>query len=290
MAEKDLYIATLEKKLSELCDFEVNSIRKNQLASAADEAKMIKELADFVAGISVQKCGKAVNKDTINPQVQELFSSIKYELGEAQGSHSLPALKYDYAALEPHISGTIMQIHHTKHHQAYINNLNAACAKLAEATAAGDVGSVNALLPALKFNGGGHLNHTIFWTNMAPNPTATPTKPEGDLAQAIDRDFGSFSAFQEKFSAASVAVKGSGWGWLGYNKQDDKLAVATCQNQDPLELTHGLVPLLGLDVWEHAYYLQYKNLRADYVKAFANVINWENVAQRYQAARTDAGH
>jgi len=284
MAEKDLYIATLEKKLSELCDFEVNSIRKNQLASAADEAKMIKELADFVAGISVQKCGKAVNKDTINPQVQELFSSIKYELGEAQGSHSLPALKYDYAALEPHISGTIMQIHHTKHHQAYINNLNAACAKLAEATAAGDVGSVNALLPALKFNGGGHLNHTIFWTNMAPHAAAEPTKPSGELAAAIDKNFGSFQAFQEKFTLASMGVKGSGWAWLGYSKADQTLQVATCQNQDPLQMMTGLIPLLGLDVWEHAYYLQYKNLRAEYVKAFFNVIDWENVAQRYAKA------
>jgi len=290
MAGQNAYIAALEKKLAELSGIEVDQIHKNQLGNAASEARSIQEMADFVTGITVQKCAQALQPNLLNPQIQSVFDHIKAELGEEKGVHALPPLKYEFTGLEPHISGMIMEIHHTKHHQGYINNLKAAAAKLNEAVAAGDVAAANALCPAIKFNGGGHLNHTIFWTNMAPNPTATPTKPEGELAQAIDRDFGSFSAFQEKFSAASVAVKGSGWGWLGYNKQDDKLAVATCQNQDPLELTHGLVPLLGLDVWEHAYYLQYKNLRADYVKAFANVINWENVAQRYQAARTDAGH
>jgi len=282
MADKDLYIATLEAKLAELCGVEVDNIRKNQLASSADEARVIKEMADFVANISVQQSGKAVPAGTVNPQVKMVFDCIKAELGEEQGQHSLPALKYDYSALEPHISATIMQIHHTKHHQAYINNLKAACSKMSEAMAAGDTAAVNSLLPALKFNGGGHLNHTIFWTNMTPNSSG---KPEGELAQAIDKDFGSFQAFQEQFTAASMGVKGSGWGWLGYCKSTSALKIATCQNQDPLQLNTGLVPLLGLDVWEHAYYLQYKNLRADYVKAFFNVIDWENVAQRYAKAK-----
>jgi len=282
MADKDQYIATLEAKLSELCGVEIDNIRKNQLASSADEARVIKEMADFVANLTVTQSGSALSPGQVNPQVQMIFDAIKAELGEERGQHSLPSLKYDYGALEPHISGTIMQIHHTKHHQAYINNLKAAADKIIEATAAGDIKCVNALLPALKFNGGGHLNHTIFWTNMAPNAGGAPS---GDLASAIDKDFGSFQAFQEKFTVASMGVKGSGWGWLGYCKKSDTLKVATCQNQDPLQLNTGLIPLLGLDVWEHAYYLQYKNLRADYVKAFFNVINWNNVAERYASAK-----
>jgi len=282
MADKDLYIATLEAKLSELCGVEVDNIRKNQLASSADEARVIKEMADFVAKLTVQQTGKALPVGQVNPQVQMVFDAIKAELGEECCNHSLPALKYDYAALEPHISATIMQIHHTKHHQAYINNLKAAATKMSEAASAGDTSAVNALLPAIKFNGGGHLNHTIFWTNMTPNSSG---KPSGDLAAAVDKDFGSFQAFQEQFTAASMGVKGSGWGWLGYCKKTDALKIATCQNQDPLQLNTGLIPLLGLDVWEHAYYLQYKNLRADYVKAFFNVIDWENVAQRYAKAK-----
>jgi len=290
MAERDAYIAALEKKLAELSGIEVDQIHQNQLANAADEARSIKEMADFVAGITVQKCAVAGQPSILNPQIQAVFDHIKAELGEERGCHALPPLKYDYKALEPHISGVIMEIHHTKHHQGYINNLKTAATKLAEAVTAGDISTANSLLPAIKFNGGGHLNHTIFWTNMAPNPSGTPRQPQGELAAAIDKDFGSFQSFLDKFSAASVAVKGSGWGWLGYNGKEDKLAVATCQNQDPLQVTHGLVPLLGLDVWEHAYYLQYKNLRADYVKAFVNTIDWDNVAARYRAAREAAGH
>jgi len=285
MAEKDLYIASLEKKLAELSGIEIDQIRKNQLASAADEARSIKEMAEYVEGITVQKAAVASQPGVANAQISALFDHITAELGETAGSHSLPPLKYEYKALEPHISGLIMEIHHTKHHQGYINNLKTAAAKLKEAQAAGDQSAVNSLFPALKFNGGGHINHTIFWTNMAPNPTAEEPRPSGELLKAIEKDFGSFEKFQTEFSSASGAVKGSGWGWLGYNQTADKLSVATCQNQDPLQLTHGLVPLLGLDVWEHAYYLQYKNLRPDYIKAFFKVINWENVAQRYQNAR-----
>lgn len=281
MAEaRENYIAALEKKLAELTGIEVDQIKKNQLANAADEAVAIREMAGYVEGIVVQQAGVA-QAGVVSPQVAEMFAHINAELGEARGAHALPPLKYDFNALEPHISGTIMEIHHTKHHQGYINNLIAAVKKLAEAEAANDIKAMNALLPAIKFNGGGHLNHTIFWTNMAPNGGG---EPSGPIAQAIDDSFGSFQAFKDKFSAASVGVKGSGWGWLGYSPASKKLEIATCQNQDPLQLTHGLIPLLGLDVWEHAYYLQYKNLRADYVKAFFNVINWENVNQRYQKA------
>nr|CAR85671.1 cytoplasmic manganese superoxide dismutase [Xantho poressa] len=286
MADKDLYIAALEKKLAELSGIEVDQIKKNQLANASSEARAIREMAEYVEGIQVKQAGQAIINQ-VNPQVAALFAHIKAELGEERGAHSLPPLQYDYGALEPHICTTIMQIHHTKHHQGYINNLKAASEKLVEAEKANDVAACNALLPAIKFNGGGHLNHTIFWTNMAPNAGGEPT---GAIVEAINKDFGSFQSFKEKFSGASVGVKGSGWGWLGYCPKDDKVAIATCQNQDPLQVTHGLVPLLGLDVWEHAYYLQYKNLRTDYVKAFFNVINWANVNQRYEAARKAAGH
>lgn len=286
MADLNAYIAALEKKLAELSGIEVDQIHKNQLANAADEARAITEMAEYVSSIQVQQPGVA-QAGVVNPQIAAVYDYINAELGEARGAHSLPPLKYEYSALEPHISALIMEIHHQKHHNAYITNLKACTEKLKQAEEANDVGAMNALLPAIKFNGGGHLNHTIFWTNMAPDAGG---EPSGPVADAINEEFGSFQNFKDKFSAASVGVKGSGWGWLGYCSKNDKLAVATCQNQDPLQLTHGLIPLLGLDVWEHAYYLQYKNLRAEYVKAFFNVINWANVNERYEAARKSAGH
>ncbi|XP_068088135.1 superoxide dismutase [Mn], mitochondrial isoform X1 [Hyperolius riggenbachi] len=196
--------------------------------------------------------------------------------------HTLPDLSYDFGALEPHISAEIMKIHHSKHHAAYVNNLNIAEEKYAEAVAKGDVTTQISLQPALKFNGGGHINHTIFWTNLSPNGGG---EPQGELLEAIKRDFGSFEKFKEKLATLSVAVQGSGWGWLGYNKEFNRLQIATCVNQDPLQGTTGLLPLLGIDVWEHAYYLQYKNVRPDYLKAIWNVINWQNVSERYQACK-----
>ncbi|CAH7309020.1 superoxide dismutase [Mn], mitochondrial [Phodopus roborovskii] len=196
--------------------------------------------------------------------------------------HSLPDLPYDYGALEPHINAHIMQLHHSKHHAAYVNNLNATEEKYREALAKGDVTTQVALQPALKFNGGGHINHSIFWTNLSPNGGG---EPKGELLEAIKRDFGSFEKFKEKLTAVSVGVQGSGWGWLGFNKEQGRLQIAACSNQDPLQGTTGLIPLLGIDVWEHAYYLQYKNVRPDYLKAIWNVINWENVTERYAACK-----
>ncbi|CAH3121122.1 unnamed protein product [Porites lobata] len=213
--------------------------------------------------------------------VKKLFPVVL--AGVARAKHTLPELPYDYNALEPTISAEIMQLHHQKHHATYVNNLNVAEEKLAEAQAKGDISSIISLQPALKFNGGGHINHSIFWTNLSPDGGGEPT---GDLLEAIKRDFGSFENFKERFNTASVAVQGSGWGWLGYNKVDKHLVIATCANQDPLQATTGLVPLLGIDMWEHAYYLQYKNLRPDYMKAIYNVINWANVAERYDAAKS----
>ncbi|CBJ48355.1 Destroys superoxide radical to produce hydrogen peroxide [Ectocarpus siliculosus] len=196
----------------------------------------------------------------------------------------LPDLTYDYGELEPAISGEIMKIHHTKHHQAYINNLNAAMEKLADAEAKGDVTAILQLQAAIKFNGGGHLNHSIFWKNLAPVGKGGGEMVTGTLADMIEAQYHSMGELTEKMSAASVGVQGSGWGWLGYDKVNKRLAIATCANQDPLEATTGLVPLLGIDVWEHAYYLQYKNVRPDYVKSIFKVVNWADVQERLTAA------
>lgn len=196
--------------------------------------------------------------------------------------HTLPDLPYDYGALEPIISAEIMQLHHSKHHQTYVNNLNAAEEKLSEAVAKNDTSAVISLQGALKFNGGGHINHSIFWKNLCPGGSG---EPEGALLSAIERDFGSVATLKQKLSAATVGIQGSGWGWLGYDKEAGRLKIATCANQDPLQATTGLVPLFGIDVWEHAYYLQYKNVRPDYVSAIYKVANWKDVAERLAAAQ-----
>lgn len=195
----------------------------------------------------------------------------------------LPQLPYDFNALEPAISAEIMQLHYSKHHQAYVNNLNKALEQYAEAESRNDIAAMIALQKAIKFNGGGHVNHSIFWTNLAPPKNGGGTPPSATVAEMIKKFFGSFETFVEQFSAQAVALQGSGWTWLGYNKTMKSLEIASCDNQDPLS-TKSLVPLLGVDVWEHAYYLQYKNVRADYVKAIWQVINWKNVAERLQKA------
>ncbi|XP_047992810.1 superoxide dismutase [Mn], mitochondrial [Leguminivora glycinivorella] len=200
--------------------------------------------------------------------------------GACRQKHTLPDLPYEYSALEPVISREIMALHHGKHHATYVANLNAAEEKLAAAQAKGDIDTVINLAPALKFNGGGHINHSIFWQNLSANGG----KPSDQLTKAINQDFGSVENMKNQLAAASVGVQGSGWGWLGYNKQMKKLQIATCSNQDPLQATTGLVPLFGIDVWEHAYYLQYKNVRADYVKAIFDVANWVDISTRYEKA------
>jgi superoxide dismutase, Fe-Mn family len=194
--------------------------------------------------------------------------------------YKLPDLPYDFSAMEPVISAEIMQLHYSKHHQGYVNNLNAALEKYHDAEAKADIATMIALQQAIKFNGGGHINHSIFWTNLAPVDKGGGHAPKGDFAQALQAEFGSVEAFIEKLSNAAIGLQGSGWGWLGYNKASGKLVIATCSNQDPLS-TLGAVPLLGIDVWEHAYYLQYKNVRADYVKNIWKVVNWKNVEERF---------
>ncbi|EDV28219.1 Superoxide dismutase [Mn] 1, mitochondrial [Trichoplax sp. H2] len=201
---------------------------------------------------------------------------------QARRKHDLPPLPYAYNALEPTISAEIMELHHSKHHQTYVTNLNAAEEKLAEATSKNDISGVITLQGALRFNGGGHINHSIFWKNLSNDGGGLPT---GELGDAINACFGSFDNFKSKLSAATIAIQGSGWGWLGYCKESNSLKIATCANQDPLQATTGYVPLLGIDVWEHAYYLQYKNVRPNYVNAIFDVINWNDVANNFRNAK-----
>lgn len=203
--------------------------------------------------------------------------------GIAVKQFQVPSLPYDFNALEPVIHSEIMNLHYSKHHQAYVNNLNKALVDYAEAESKNDLPAMIALQPVIKFNGGGHINHTIFWTNLAPQNNGGGTPPQGKLGEAIQRDFGSLEKLIEVMSAKTVAIQGSGWGWLGYDKSNKRLTICPCENQDPLS-SKGLVPLLGIDVWEHAYYLQYKNVRADYVKAFWSIVNWKNVEERYALA------
>jgi superoxide dismutase, Fe-Mn family len=201
-------------------------------------------------------------------------------------AYSLPSLPYAYDALEPHFDARTMEIHHTKHHQAYINNVNAALegSDLLEHSVEDLMRNID-LVPADKKqavinNGGGHANHSLFWTILAPNAGGAPSD---DLASAIDAAFGSFDAFKEKFAAAGATRFGSGWAWLVVTA-DGSLEVMSTANQDS-PLMHGKTPILGLDVWEHAYYLHYQNRRPDFIKAFWSLVNWPKVAELYTAAR-----
>ncbi|TFB76272.1 superoxide dismutase [Cryobacterium glaciale] len=195
--------------------------------------------------------------------------------------YTLPTLDYDYAALEPSISGTIMELHHGKHHQAYVTGANTALAQLAEARDSASLANVNKLQKDLAFNLGGHVNHSIFWTNLSPNGG---DKPVGELAAAIDDNFGSFDKFQAHFTAAALGVQGSGWAVLAWDSIGQRLIIQQFFDQQS-NFAAGTVPVLMLDVWEHAYYLDYRNVRADYVKAFWNIANWANVQERFTVAR-----
>ncbi|KTD83345.1 superoxide dismutase [Paenibacillus etheri] len=198
----------------------------------------------------------------------------------------LPALPYANNALEPHIDALTMEIHHDRHHNTYVTNLNAALEKAPELQGKSieelltDLNAVpEAIRTAVRNNGGGHANHTLFWEVIGPNGGGTPT---GALAAAIDSELGGFEKFKEDFAAAATTRFGSGWAWLVV--KDGKLAVTSTPNQDN-PISEGATPILGLDVWEHAYYLNYQNKRPDYIKAFWNVVNWEEVGKRYESAK-----
>ncbi|MGM0590704.1 MAG: superoxide dismutase [Halobacteriota archaeon] len=195
-------------------------------------------------------------------------------------TYELPPLPYDYDALEPHIDARIMELHHDVHHQGYVNGANAALDTLESMRESGDYGGIKSVKRDLSFNLSGHVNHSIFWENMSPDGGG---EPAGPLADAIEADFGSFEAFTEDFSEASKAVEGSGWGMLVHDPVADTLMVIQAENHNN-RAVQGSTPLLVLDVWEHAYYLQYENKRGDYVDAFWNVVNWDDVAARYDAA------
>ena len=202
-------------------------------------------------------------------------------------AHELPDLPYGYDALEPHIDAETMRIHHTKHHQGYVNNLNAALEKhpeLGEKTVEqllSDLDSVpQDIRTAVRNNGGGHANHSLFWPCMAPGAGGAPS---GELAAAVDSAFGSFDAFRESFAKAAATRFGSGWAWLCAGGGGELLITSTANQDNPV--SEGLRPILGLDVWEHAYYLNYQNRRPDYVNAWWNVVNWERVGENFAGAR-----
>jgi Fe-Mn family superoxide dismutase len=202
-------------------------------------------------------------------------------------AYTLPPLAYPYNALEPHIDARTMEIHHTKHHQAYINNVNNAIkahADLEGKSVEALIADMNAIPEdirnAVRNNGGGHANHTFFWSIIGPKAGG---QPQSAVAAAINQAFGSFDAFKEKFSAAATTRFGSGWAWVTVGK-DGKLEISSTPNQDS-PLMEGKTPILGIDVWEHAYYLHYQNRRPDYIAAFWNVVNWQEVEKRYNAAR-----
>lgn len=200
-------------------------------------------------------------------------------------AHELAPLPYDYTALEPHIDEATMRLHHDKHHQAYVNNLNAALEKHPElaSLSAEDLLRKLSTIPAdiqgaVRNNGGGHVNHTMFWNLMKPNGGGAPT---GKIGAQITKDFGSFDDFKKQFNEAATKQFGSGWGWLVY--EGGKLKIVTTPNQDN-PLSQGLYPILGNDVWEHAYYLKYQNRRADYLAAWWNTVNWDEVNKRFEHA------
>jgi len=195
--------------------------------------------------------------------------------------YTLPDLPYDYSALEPFVSGDIMVLHHDKHHKAYVDGANTAVEKLADARAKSDFATINKLEKDLAFNLGGHLNHSLFWTMMAPANGAAPT---GELAAAIDEFFGSFDTFKAQFVQAALGIQGSGWAVLSWDPLGQclqTLQLSDHQANAPL----AQVPVLLLDMWEHAFYLQYKNVKADYVNAWWNVVNWPEAQRRFEAAR-----
>ena len=205
------------------------------------------------------------------------------------GKYTLPEMPYAYDALEPHLDAQTMEIHHSKHHQKYTDGMNGALENLSPELQEKDIEEIlsninqvpDEVKGAINFNGGGYDNHKLFWNSMKQNGGGEPT---GAIADAINDSFGSFAEFKELFSSKTAPIQGSGWGWLVYNPSSGKVEYQAMSNQDSPR-TKGLVPLLGLDVWEHAYYLKYQNKRPDYIAAWWNVINWDEVNDRFSKAK-----
>ncbi|KAF2101007.1 manganese and iron superoxide dismutase [Rhizodiscina lignyota] len=204
-------------------------------------------------------------------------------------TYSLPKLPYAYNALEPAISAQIMELHHSKHHQTYITNLNNALKTLFTAAKDNDVPTQIQLQPAIRFNGGGHINHSLFWLNLAPHGSPeTSFSAAPKLGEAIKKTYGDEESFKKKFNAALLGIQGSGWGWLvKFENEGGRLGIVTTKDQDPV-VGAGEVPVFGVDMWEHAYYLQYLNGKAAYVENIWQVINWATAEQRFNGPREDA--
>ena len=203
------------------------------------------------------------------------------DMEEHVAEYTLPDLPYDYAALEPSISGKIMELHHDKHHATYVSGANTALQKLAEARDSGDFAAINLHEKNLAFNLGGHINHSVFWKNLSPDGGGEPT---GDLGSAIDAQFGSFEAFRGQFEATATGIQGSGWAILAWDTLGKQLIIVQLYDQQG-NVPVGVLPILQLDMWEHAFYLQYQNVKADYVKAWWNVANWADAQDRFAAAQ-----
>ena len=196
--------------------------------------------------------------------------------------YTLPDLPYDYAALEPHIAGEIMELHHSKHHATYVKGANTALEQLADARDCEALATVNMLEKNLAFNLGGHVNHSVFWANMSPDGG---DKPDGELAAAIDEHFGSFDGFRRHFTANALGVQGSGWSILAWEPLGQRLVLQQVYDHQA-NITPAMMPLLLLDMWEHAFYLQYRNVKPDYVEAWWNVVNWADAARRFAHSRS----
>jgi len=286
MASQTEYIGILEKKIEELTGI---AIQKNVEANMIDETQDIAASAKAIQDIKVLTKAGAFNAPR-NPDIQKTFDLLAAEHLHVEGNgiyengvSNLPKLPYAKNALEPHMTEQIMNFHYDKHHAGYVKNVNGAYEKMQAALKAGDDAAYNALTVPILFNGGSHLNHTIFWRNMCAG--GCPMTAGGDLEKAINAKWGSFDAFQTEFSTKTAGVKGSGWGWLAYNKASKELGVYTTQNQDTVEIVHGAVPLLTCDVWEHAYYLQYQNLRAKFIGEWFKLVNWADVEARFKKAQ-----
>jgi len=197
-----------------------------------------------------------------------------------RGKATLPDLPYDFGALEPAISGKIMELHYKNHHQTYVNGYNAASEQLAAAEDKQDIAGIIALQPLINFHGGGHLNHTLFWENLAPSKNGGGGEPSGKLKTAIESSYGDYSSFKTKFNAALAGIQGSGWAWLVKDNETGQVLIRTYANQDPV--VGKFTPLLGIDAWEHAYYLQYQNRKAEYFSAVWDVVNWKAAEGRFK--------
>jgi Fe-Mn family superoxide dismutase len=249
---------------------------------------MMKTSALAAAGLAVGAglAGRASAQDTqATTQPVNVVDVMFPNAFDADGRATLPPLKYDYDALVAAIDEETMRIHHDRHHQGYVNGFNRTLDALDATRASGDFSRVANLSQKLTFHGGGHVLHTIFWDTMGPDGGGAPA---GALAEAIERDFGSFDTFKDQFFNVSKSVEGSGWGLLVYHMGTGRLLIQQVQNQNLLSMW-AAVPLTGVDVWEHAYYLRYQNRRADYVQAWFDVADWASVGKRYELAAAHHG-